>query len=118
MRHASAAACDALATILHQSSLISPMVARRWLTVDRMAKLLDQRGAVRLLTADGWTQSRGGKHVVKMIKPGRRPITLPRNHGQPYGKGLSAAIVRQAGLNATKDGRCTSRSSSIRATRT
>ncbi|HLI61500.1 MAG TPA: type II toxin-antitoxin system HicA family toxin [Solirubrobacteraceae bacterium] len=82
-----------------------------------VAKLLDQRGAIRLLTRDGWTQTRGGKHVVKMIKPGRRPITLPHHHGQPYGKGLSAAIVRQAGLDTTKDGRCVSRSSSIRTAR-
>ncbi|MGH2908733.1 MAG: type II toxin-antitoxin system HicA family toxin [Solirubrobacteraceae bacterium] len=82
-----------------------------------MAKLLDQRGAIRLLTADNWTRTRGGKHAVKMEKPGRRPITLPHHHGQPYGKGLSAAIVRQAGLNPTKDGRCSSRSSSIRTER-
>jgi predicted RNase H-like HicB family nuclease len=31
------------------------------------------------------------KAVVKMGKPGTRPITLPDNHREPYGKGLSAA---------------------------
>ena len=80
-------------------------------------KLLDQKAASQLLRRDGWTQSRGGKHVVKMIKPGRRPITLPHNRGESYGRGLSSAIVRQADLNATKGSRCISRSSSSRTDR-
>jgi predicted RNase H-like HicB family nuclease/predicted RNA binding protein YcfA (HicA-like mRNA interferase family) len=40
---------------------------------------LNQRKAIKLLREDGWTQVRGGKHQVKMTKPGRRPITLPRH---------------------------------------
>jgi predicted RNA binding protein YcfA (HicA-like mRNA interferase family) len=79
-----------------------------------MAKLLDQQGAIRLLHREGWTQTRGGKHVVKMVKDGQRPITLPRHHGEAYGKGLSADILKQAGLNSTKDTTCVSRSSSMR----
>lgn len=51
-----------------------------------------------LTLENGWTRSRGGKHVVKMTKPGERPITLPHHHGQSYAKGLTAAIRRQAGL--------------------
>lgn len=51
-----------------------------------------------LLEQHGWTQTRGGKHVVKMTKPGCRPITLPRHKGETYGKGLDAGIRRQAGL--------------------
>jgi predicted RNA binding protein YcfA (HicA-like mRNA interferase family) len=47
------------------------------------------------LEAAGWTLERGGKHAVKMTKPGRRPITLPYHGGQTYGKGLDAAIRRQ-----------------------
>jgi len=43
--------------------------------------------------------TRGGKHVVKMEKEGQRPITLPHHHGKTYGKGLTAAILKQAGLN-------------------
>jgi len=43
--------------------------------------------------------TRGGKHVVKMEKAGERPITLPRHGGKTYGKGLTAAILRQAGLH-------------------
>ena len=42
---------------------------------------------------------RGGKHVVKMEKEGSRPITLPHHRGKSYGKGLTAAILRQAGLD-------------------
>lgn len=63
-----------------------------------MAELLDQKSAISLLEANGWTRSRGGKHVVKMAKPGERPITLPHHHGQSYAKGLTTAIRRQAGL--------------------
>jgi predicted RNA binding protein YcfA (HicA-like mRNA interferase family) len=65
----------------------------------RMAKLLNQRSAIKLLKAHGWIQTLGGKHNVKMTKPGRRPITLPRHHGRDYGRGLTRAIVRQAGIN-------------------
>jgi predicted RNA binding protein YcfA (HicA-like mRNA interferase family) len=54
---------------------------------------------MRLLEANGWTEARGGKHVVKMTKPGRRPITLPHDKGGGgYPPGLTAAILRQAGL--------------------
>jgi predicted RNA binding protein YcfA (HicA-like mRNA interferase family) len=63
-----------------------------------VADLLSQKKAQRLLEANGWTCERGGKHVVKMTKPGKRPITLPRHSGREYGKGLSAAIRHQAGL--------------------
>ena len=82
-----------------------------------VAKLLAQRRAIRLLQADGWTRGSGGKHVVKMVRPGRRPITLPHNQPKPYSRGLSAAILKQAGLNPTKDNRCISRSSSTRTER-
>ncbi len=62
-------------------------------------KTLDQKSARKLLTADGWRQTHGGKHVVKMTKPGRRPITLPYNHGEDYPPGLRAAILKQAGFS-------------------
>ena len=63
-----------------------------------MADILSQKTARALLEEHGWTCTRGGKHNVKMEKEGRRPITLPRHRGQTYGKGLSAAIRKQAGL--------------------
>ena len=40
----------------------------------------------------------GGKHVVKMTKPGHRPITPPHDKGGGYPIGLTMAIMRQAGL--------------------
>ena len=40
----------------------------------------------------------GGKHNVKMERPGERPITLPMHKGQDYSPSLTAAILRQAGL--------------------
>ena len=64
-----------------------------------MPKLLDQKSARRLLEQHGWQMTRGGKHVVKMEKEGRRPITLPNHSGQTYGRSLTAAILRQAGLD-------------------
>lgn len=63
-----------------------------------MPKLLNQKRAEALLVRHGWTRTRGGKHVVKMTKPGHRPLTLPKHGGAEYGPGLTAAILRQAGL--------------------
>jgi len=57
-----------------------------------------QKSMRKLLVSQGWTDSRGGKHVVKMTKAGERPITLPMHKGRDYGKGLERAILRQAGL--------------------
>jgi predicted RNA binding protein YcfA (HicA-like mRNA interferase family) len=63
-----------------------------------MADVHNQKSLQRLLEANGWRATRGGKHNVKMEKRGRRPITLPMHKGQDYGKGLTADILRQAGL--------------------
>jgi predicted RNA binding protein YcfA (HicA-like mRNA interferase family) len=57
---------------------------------------LNQKSAIKLLRANGWTRTVGGKHSVKMVKPGRRPVTLPQHRGQDYSPGLTAAILRQA----------------------
>jgi predicted RNA binding protein YcfA (HicA-like mRNA interferase family) len=62
-------------------------------------RILNQRNAVALLQEHGWTLTRGGKHAVKMTKPGWRPITLPMHHDRDYGRGLTRAILRQAGLD-------------------
>jgi len=60
---------------------------------------LNQKSAIKLLEAHGWTKGRGGKHDVKMQKPGRpRPITLPHHKRQDYPPWLRAAILRKAGL--------------------
>ncbi len=58
------------------------------------AVLMNQRGWRKLLIGNGWAE----EHVVKMTKPGQRPITLPMHKGRTYSKGLDAAIRRQAGL--------------------
>jgi hypothetical protein len=34
--------------------------------------VLNQKSAQKLLESNGWTMVRGGKHVVKMTKPGQR----------------------------------------------
>jgi predicted RNA binding protein YcfA (HicA-like mRNA interferase family) len=53
----------------------------------------------RLLIENGWVEVRGGKHPVKMTKPGKRPVTLPMNKGRDYNKWLERAILRQSGLS-------------------
>jgi predicted RNA binding protein YcfA (HicA-like mRNA interferase family) len=63
-----------------------------------MRATLNQKKAIKLLRENGWKQSRGGKHQVKMTKRGHRPITLPQHKGRDYPVGLARAIIRQAGL--------------------
>ena len=66
--------------------------------MDDVPRTLDQRRAKLLLERHGWVETVGGKHAVKMEKPGERPITLPANKRRDYPRGLTAAILRQAGL--------------------
>lgn len=65
---------------------------------EALPRVLSQKKAVELLTAHGWTLSQGGKHVVKMEKPGHRPITLPAHKRAEYGPELTNGILRAAGL--------------------
>jgi predicted RNA binding protein YcfA (HicA-like mRNA interferase family) len=62
-------------------------------------KPLSQKSAKKLLEEQGWTETKGGKHTVKMDKPGHRPITLPMHRGNDYGRKLTAAILKEAGLS-------------------
>jgi predicted RNA binding protein YcfA (HicA-like mRNA interferase family) len=57
-----------------------------------------QKEWIKRLQREGWTRERGGKHQVKMTKPGHRPITLPENKRRVYSKGFEAELSRQAGL--------------------
>jgi predicted RNA binding protein YcfA (HicA-like mRNA interferase family) len=63
-----------------------------------MKGTLNQKKAIKLLLEHGWTRARGGKHQIKMIKQGCRPITLPQHKGRDYPRGLALAILKQAGL--------------------
>jgi predicted RNA binding protein YcfA (HicA-like mRNA interferase family) len=62
-------------------------------------KVFNQAKARAVLEQAGWTRTLGGKHVVKMVKEGHPPITIPMHKGRDYGPGLRAAILKQAGLN-------------------
>jgi predicted RNA binding protein YcfA (HicA-like mRNA interferase family) len=64
----------------------------------RVPKVLNHQTAKKLLEAFGWTETQEGKHVVKMEKPGRRPVTLPMHKGRDYSASLRDAILRQAGI--------------------
>lgn len=64
------------------------------------SNVLSQKKAKALAKKNGWTETQGGKHVVKMEKAGFRPVTLPKHGGADYGKDLSASIRRQL-LNPT-----------------
>jgi predicted RNA binding protein YcfA (HicA-like mRNA interferase family) len=64
-----------------------------------MGKLLNQKSAKKLLEQNGWANTCGGKHNVKMAKEGQRPITLPKHNGSDYSLDLTRAILRQAGID-------------------
>jgi len=60
----------------------------------------NQKSMRKLLEANGWRQTQGGKHVVKMVKDGElRPITLPTHKHRDYSPGLTSTILRAAGLS-------------------
>jgi predicted RNA binding protein YcfA (HicA-like mRNA interferase family) len=69
-----------------------------------LPRVLSQRSAIALLESEGWIKTIGGKHSVKMEKPGHRPITLPTNRREDYPPGLTSAILREAGLKGSKGG--------------
>jgi hypothetical protein len=54
-----------------------------------------QKEWIKRLQREGWSKERGGKHQVKMTKPGSRPITLPENHRSAYSKRLEAQLERE-----------------------
>ena len=64
---------------------------------EALPKVLSQRTARQLLERNGWTMERGGKHL-KMVKEGHRPVTLPDHKRQDYPRGLTRAILKEAGL--------------------
>jgi predicted RNA binding protein YcfA (HicA-like mRNA interferase family) len=78
--------------------------------------MLNQKRSVRLLKEHGWARTAGGKHGIKMTKQGERPITLPHHRGADYSKGLTQAILKQAGID-WKESQWISPSSYIRNTR-
>jgi predicted RNA binding protein YcfA (HicA-like mRNA interferase family) len=63
-----------------------------------LPRVMNQKAAKKLLQDHGWSEAQGGKHGVKMTKPGHRPIPLPHHGGEDYSKRLTAAILKQAGL--------------------
>lgn len=69
-----------------------------------LPRTMNQRQAIALLKVHGWTLERGGKHQVKMTKPGRGPVTLPEHRGSTYSVGFTAAILREAGLRTASQG--------------
>jgi predicted RNA binding protein YcfA (HicA-like mRNA interferase family) len=55
-----------------------------------------QKALVKKLQDHGWTLSSGGKHQVKMVREGCRPITIPVFKNQTLPVGLSTSILKQA----------------------
>jgi len=58
----------------------------------------NQREWIKALENDGWVHERGGKHQVKMVKPGKRRSRCRSTKTGPTARGLDAAIRRQAAL--------------------
>lgn len=71
---------------------------RRKLKDAPLPTTMTQKQAKSLLEANGWKETQGGKHSVKMEKKGCRPITLPSHHGNAYSQDLTHRIQKQAGL--------------------
>ncbi|HWC13495.1 MAG TPA: type II toxin-antitoxin system HicA family toxin [Actinomycetota bacterium] len=67
-------------------------------------KRYTQKALVRELSRHGWTKTTGGKHQVKMVRAGERPITIPEFRGETLPIGLSEAILRQAGIEGENIG--------------
>lgn len=61
-------------------------------------KRYTQKLLIKKLKQHGWEQSVGGKHQVKMIREGHRPVTIPEFKGETLPVGLSQAILKQAGI--------------------
>ena len=61
-------------------------------------KRYTQKALVLELSQHGWTKTGGGKHQVKMVKPGERSITIPEFRGETLPVGLSHSILKQAGI--------------------
>jgi len=59
---------------------------------------MTQKQWIKLLEDAGGAKGTGGKHQVRMTKPGHRPITLPANKREAYGKRFESALRRQAEL--------------------
>lgn len=58
-----------------------------------------QRELISELEQHGWVRAAGGKHQVKMIKEGRRPVTVPMFKGKTLPIGLTQAILKQAEID-------------------
>lgn len=71
---------------------------------DLAPKTLCQASARALLELHGWACVAGGKHVVKMVKEGERPITLPMHRGGDYGPQLRSSILKAAGIKGAPAG--------------
>jgi hypothetical protein len=54
-----------------------------------------QKEWIKRLRVEGWSRETGGKHQVKMTKPGFRPITLPDNRRRAYSKRFEAQLERE-----------------------
>ena len=61
-------------------------------------KTMSQKEARKILEGLGYVREKAKEHNVKMVKPGKPPITLPHHQGQQYSKGLTRAILKQAGV--------------------
>jgi len=61
--------------------------------------VLSQGTAEKFLEGMGYRRAKKSKqHAVKMVQDGKPPITLPYHRKGDYGKGLTADILRQAGV--------------------
>jgi predicted RNA binding protein YcfA (HicA-like mRNA interferase family) len=63
-----------------------------------LPKTMTYKEARSLLEANGWKETQGGNHGVKMVKEGCRPVTLPTHHREKWSVSMTQSILKQAGL--------------------
>ena len=71
----------------------------KWKPGDPPPKAINHDLMQRIFEAAGWTKEIGGKHSTKMVKAGRRPVTIPRHSNRDFGPRLRNSILKEGELD-------------------
>lgn len=90
----------------YQSASAWPRGARIGCTLDVVGRSpLNHRVAKQLLIDHGWRVQASARHGTKLVRGGApRPMILPKHGSQAYGKGLTHAVIKSAGLTPKESG--------------
>jgi len=71
----------------------------KWRPGEQPPKAINHDLMRRIFEAADWTHEIGKQHTTKMVKAGKRPVTIPRHKNHDYGPRLRAAILRAGELD-------------------